>query len=304
MCESLDSVQLNFSASGLLVLDISLAIIMFGVALSLTLEDFRRVLMAPRLPLIGLFAQLFLLPALTFLLVWLVRPCPSMALGMFLVAACPGGNVSNFIVLLARGNVALSVSLSAISTSLAIVTTPLNFAFWAGMYAPAADLMQAIPMEPGAILIKILTILGLPLMLGMWTAKRFPELTAKISPPIRKLSILIFGCYIVAALAVNFDYLLTYLGYVILLVLAHNAIALGSGYGFAWLMGLAQTERRTISIETGIQNSGLALVLIFDPQIFGGLGGMAMIAACWGIWHLISGMGMATLWGYISPATA
>lgn len=300
-CIELDGVMLNFSADGLLVLDFTLAIIMYGVALSLRVSDFQQLIQHPRGALVGLSSQWVILPALTLGLVWMMRPCPSMALGMFLVASCPGGNVSNFISLLARGNVALSVSLSAVTTLAAIVFTPLTFAFWASWYPPAQDLMNAISLDAWDIVRKILTIMGVPLVLGMWTARRYPALTARIHKPIRRLSLLIFGGYIVVALGVNFDFFIRYFHYVILIVFFHNLAALGGGFAWGQLWRLGGQDRRTVSIETGIQNSGLALVLIFDDRLFQGLGGMAVIAALWGIWHLVSGIGIAAIWSRIQP---
>ncbi|MEO1448764.1 MAG: bile acid:sodium symporter family protein [Bacteroidota bacterium] len=299
MCTEFDSVQLNFSAGGLMILDITLAIIMYGVALSLKVSDFQALLQRPRAALVGITSQFFLLPALTLILVMIIRPCPSMALGMFLVAACPGGNISNFISQLARGNVALSVSLSAISTIASIIMTPFNFAFWAGFYPPASELLAEISMNPLEIFTKILLILGIPLLAGMWTAHRFPRLTARMRKPMQMLSIVIFGGYVVVALAMNFDFFLKYLPLIIPVVFLHNAVALGSGWGWARLFRLPAADRRTVSIETGIQNSGLGLVLIFSP-IFGGLGGMAMIAALWGIWHIIAGLTLAGIWSRFS----
>ncbi|MEZ4777505.1 MAG: bile acid:sodium symporter family protein [Bacteroidia bacterium] len=295
MCESLDSVTLNFSQNGLFVLDMTLFVIMFGVALALRIEDFQLLLKKPIAPVTGLVSQFVLLPALTLGLVWILRPCPSMALGMFLVAACPGGNISNFMSLMAKGNVALSVSLSAMATILAIVMTPFNFAFWSQFYPPAKELLLAISINPIDIFLKILTILAIPLFLGMWTARKFPALTAKITKPIRILSILFFAGYILIALMLNFDFFVKYIKFVVLIVVAHNATALSGGYFLSKLMGLGTTDSRTISIETGIQNSGLALVLIFGP-IFNGMGGMAMIAAMWGITHIVSGLSIATFW--------
>jgi len=295
MCEQLDQVTLNFSETSLWILDITLCLIMFGVALHLKIEDFQRVIRQPRAPLVGLVSQFMMLPFLTWGLVWLIEPCPSMALGMFMVAACPGGNISNFMTMMARGDIALSVSLSAVSTSLAVVFTPLNFAFWANQYGPARELLQTIALDPFAILIKILLILVLPLVAGMWVAASWPRFTSRIAGPMRTMSIFIFGGYVVAALGSNYAMFLRYAQYVILLVVAHNATALLSGYGLARLANLPDPQRRSISIETGIQNSGLALVLIFSP-LFDGLGGMAMIAAMWGLWHIISGLALSRLW--------
>lgn len=304
MCEELDALRLNFSQNNLLLLDFTLAFIMFGVALNLKAADFKRVWQQPKTALTGVVSQFFILPALTFGLVWLIQPCPSIALGMFLVAACPGGNVSNFICLLAKGNIALSVSLTAIATVLSVVMTPFNFTFWASLYPPASELLFGdIQMDPGSIFLKVLLVLGLPLALGMLVATRFPNLTQKILKPIRILSLVIFGGYVVGALAANWTFVVNYIQYVFLIVLVHNFIALGTGYGSAWLMGLKETDRRSISIETGIQNSGVALVLIFG-DIFNGLGGMAMIAALWGIWHMVAGSALAAIWSRKVPAEA
>ncbi|WNJ20804.1 bile acid:sodium symporter family protein [Pontibacter sp. G13] len=303
LCESFDGVQLNFSPTGLFILDITLCFIMFGVALDLRVGDFLRVIQSPQKPLLGLLSQWLVLPALTFGLVWILKPCPSMALGMFLVAACPGGNISNFMASLAKGNVALSVSLSAISTMGAIVMTPLNFAFWASKYPPAAELLREIELNPWDVVLKIVMILGLPLLAGMFTAHRFEAFAKKISKPIRRASIVIFGGYVVAALASNFDFFLQYVHYIILIVFVHNLIALLSGYGIGLAAKLPEQDRRTLSIETGIQNSGLALVLIFS-HIFDGLGGMAMIAAMWGIWHILSGLTISFIWAKREPKVA
>lgn len=295
MCESLDQVRLSFSPESLIFLDLTLALIMFGVALSLKISDFSDLLKQPRPALFGLASQFILLPMLTLGLVWVFRPCPSMALGMFLVAACPGGNISNFISQLARGNIALSVSLSAVSTSLSLFMTPANFAFWASLYPPAAEMLAAINLDPFQIFTKIFLTLGLPLILGMLTAAYLPKLTARLVRPMRILSIVIFFGYVVAALGNNFQAFLDNIQYIIVYVFIHNLVALLGGYTFAYLGGIAQAERKTIAIETGIQNSGLALVLIFSP-IFDSLGGMAMIAALWGIWHIISGLALASIW--------
>jgi len=157
-------------------------------------------------------------------------------------------------------------------------------------------------MDPASIFLKILMILAVPLALGMWTAQKFPDFTAKVIGPIRTLSIVIFGGYIVAALSINFDFFLTYVPVIIGYVFVHNLLALSSGYAFAWLNKLEEVDRRSITIETGIQNSGIALVLIFGP-IFNGLGGMALIAALWGIWHIVAGLSIAGIWARI-PITS
>ncbi len=291
--DGIDQIQLNFSEGSLLFMNISLSIIMFGVALEIKPEHFRRIFQKPKLVLTGVFCQFFLLPFLTLLLVMALNPHPSLALGMFMVAACPGGNISNFFTLLSKGNVALSVSLSAIATLSAIVMTPFNFNFWGGLYGPTAELLQTIHIDFLEMLKIVLLLLGIPLVLGMWFAYRFPEITAKIVKPIKILSILFFLGFVVAAFAANFDNFINYVGAVFILVLLHNGVALLSGYSVAALLGLEEPDRRCITIETGIQNSGLALILIFN--FFDGLGGMGVVAAWWGIWHMVSGLTLATI---------
>ncbi|SMD35241.1 bile acid:Na+ symporter, BASS family [Reichenbachiella faecimaris] len=294
MYENLDHVTLSFNKESLLLLNACIALIMFGVALDLKIEHFKYLIKAPKPIFVGLVSQLILLPLLTFVLVLVLEPSPSMAMGMMLVAACPGGNVSNFYASLSNGNIALSVSLTAITSSLAFITTPLNFTFWANQYGPTATILQAVKLDLMEVIITVVFILVIPLILGMYVNKKYPKTTLKIAKPIRRLSILIFAAFVVGALTSNFDHFVNYIFNFLFLVLVHNALALTSGFSLAKLFQLGQPETRSITIETGIQNSGLALVIIFE--YFNGLGGMAIIAAWWGVWHLISGAILSWQW--------
>ncbi|MBT7425662.1 MAG: bile acid:sodium symporter family protein, partial [Flavobacterium sp.] len=133
---SIDNIKINFDTEALWILNIALAVIMFGVALSIKLTDFKRLLQKPKLLLVGVFSQFFLLPALTFVAILIIKPHPSFALGMMMIAACPGGNVSNFFSKMAKGNAALSVSLTAFATVICLVMTPFNLQFYGGLYEP------------------------------------------------------------------------------------------------------------------------------------------------------------------------
>ena len=144
----LDTIHINFDTKALWLLNLALALVMFGVALEISPADFKRLIQYPKPVLVGVLSQFLLLPALTFVLVWFIEPAPSIALGMIMVDACPGGNVSNFMTHLANGNSALSVSLTAIATLLAIFMTPLNLQFWSSLYAPAASLLSEISISP------------------------------------------------------------------------------------------------------------------------------------------------------------
>jgi len=299
MLENLDQSKLNFSQDSLFFLNFSLAIIMFGVALDLKLSDFRQIGKYPKSFLVGIISQFLFLPFLTFCLVYALSLPPSVALGMFLVAACPGGNISNFLTNLAKGNTALSVSLTAFSTGFSLFLTPLNFAFWAGLYGPTAGMLKSISLSYTEVFLTIILILGIPLGLGIWANSNFPDWSKKAREILRPLSILIFAAFVIIAFIGNLDLFLAYIGYIFVWVLAHNLLALFAGFSLAKLSELSLEDTKTITIETGIQNSGLGLVLIFT--YFNGLGGMAIIAAWWGIWHIISGMGIAMLW---KPKTA
>lgn len=289
----IDDILLNFSPASLMLLNAILAVVMFSIAIDLTVEDFRRLSRGPKPVLVGLFSQFVVLPVLTFALVWLTAPRPSIALGLILVAACPGGNISNFITHRAGGNAALSVSMTAFATVGAIIMTPANIALWGSLYPPTRAILQETRIDPVQIAVTVGLMLILPLILGVALNMRRPSLTARLRRPLQLVSMGIFIAFIILALAANWGFFLGFAGAVAGLVILHNALALGGGWVVATLTRLSPYDRRAVTIETGIQNSGLGLVLIF--AFFNGLGGMAVAAAFWGIWHAISGLGLAMI---------
>ncbi len=305
--QNLDHIRLNFSQSGLHLLNISLAIIMFGVALELKTEHFKELIKHPRPAIVGIISQLVLLPAVTLLAVILLHKVltPTIALGMILVAACPGGNISNYINSLAKSNVELAISLTAISTVLAVFSTPFNFSFYGGIYNhylaghDASHLLRPLEIDGWQMFRTVIVILGIPMIVGISIANRFPSFTAKIIKPAKRISLILFVFIIIGAISGNISYFVQYAPTVFLIVLAHNALAFLSGYLFAKTMKVGQINSRTICIETGIHNTGLGLVLLFNEKIFPPdleIGGMAFIAAGWGIWHIIGGSILAFIW--------
>ena len=290
----IDQVHLSFNPQTLTLLNAVLGLVMFGVALELRVDDFKTAMRTPRALVLGLLGHHVLFPAMTYVLVWILKPEPSIALGMILVSACPAGHISNFLVHHSRGNTALSVSVSALSTVVALFMTPLNFAFWGNLHPITAGLMKEVAMSPWEMLEVIVMLLGVPLILGMWCAKQFPNLAHKIEKPMRILSFFILFCFIGGALAANINHFIEYIRLVVGVVFVHNLMALGTGYGLSTLAGLAERDRRAITFEMGIQNSGLGLILIFN--FFGGLGGMAIVTAWWGIWHIVAGLTLASFW--------
>ncbi len=292
--QELDNVQINFDSSGLWVLNIALAVVMFGVALSITIDDFKHILRQPKLVLIGILSQFILLPLLTFLLIIIIEPQPSIALGMMMVAACPGGNISNFMTHLAKGNTALSVSLTAFATFLAMFMTPFNFQFYGNMYEPTAEILRTVSIEPLELVKVILMILGVPLFLGMLLRSKYPQLAIKLSKLLKPFSIIVFIAIVIIAFSNNLEVFNNYVHYVLIIGISHNVFAILLGLIVAKLFSLSFKNQKTLAIETGIQNSGLGLLLIFT--FFNGLGGMAILAAFWGIWHIISGLILAFYW--------
>ncbi|WP_299001215.1 bile acid:sodium symporter family protein [uncultured Tenacibaculum sp.] len=291
----IDDIKINFDTEALWILNIALAIIMFGIALDIKIEDFKRLKNNPKILFVGLLSQFILLPFLTFILIYIIKPYPSFALGMMMVAACPGGNVSNFFSKMAKGNTALSVSLTAFATIICLVMTPLNLQLWGSLYEPTNIILKSVSLNPFELFKLVLLILGIPIILGMLVNHYHHEMAKKINKLLRPFSIFFFILLIVVALYDNADIFKNYIHLVLFLVIFHNIYAFVIGYVTAKSFKLNNKDCKTISMETGIQNSGLGLLLIFS--FFDGLGGMALLAAFWGVWDIFSGMMLATYWG-------
>ena len=288
----IDAVRLNFNPQSLVALNVILALVLFGVALDMKVSDFKGIVNAPRATVMGLLGQFVLLPAIAFLLTLVLKPSPSIALGMILVSACPGGNISNFLTHFARGNTALSITISAFSTIGSLFFTPFNLSFWGSLNPDTRAILHAVALSPWEVLMAIVFLLGIPAALGMAVAHRWPRFAARLHVPFKRLSLVVFGAFIVGALAANWAYFLQHVGRVVMVVFVMNGLGLLVGYWSARLVGLPEADRRAVSMEVGIQNSGFGLVLVFN--FFDGLGGMAIVAAWWGIWHIISGLALAS----------
>lgn len=293
--QELDNIKINFSPQSLTALNIILGLILFGIALELKREDFWALLKNKKSTAAALFSHFILLPIITFLLVILLQPPASVALGMILVGACPGGNISNFFTHIAKGNTALAVSITSVSHLLAIVLTPLNFSFYGSMYPPAASLLKEIHLNASDVFETVALVVILPLIAGMLIRVLKPMWAEKSVRVMKTFSLGAFAFFLIAAFASNAKVFIGTLRFVLPIVALHNVLALAGGFAFARLLKLPYTDSKTIAFETGIQNSGLGLILIFS--FFNGLGGMALIAACWGVWHLVSGSALAFWWG-------
>lgn len=310
---SLDNVNLALNGGTGLVMSIVLALIMFGIALGIKAETLRNVFIKPKSILTGLALQWIALPFVTFVLIMVLNPflTPMVCLGMLLVASCPGGNVSNFMSSFSKGNIELSVSMTAVSTVCAPFVTPFNFWLWGNLYLKFATLTgeMAIPqlIIPFAEIFKtVFIILAIPIAAGMLFSHYLPKLTAKIQKPFSVFSFVVFIVMVLGMFIPNWQIFINYIIFIFILVLIHNACALCTGFGGATLMKLPKKDRRSITIEVGIQNSGLGLTMLLNPEIFkpeiwnnpsAGIvyGGMLFVTAWWGIWHIISGLTVASL---------
>lgn len=297
--ENLDKLQINFDSDSLWLANLTLALVMFGVALDIKISDFTALLKSPKPIIVGIVTQFFLIPFVTFLLVSILNPMPSIALGMIMVASCPGGNVSNFMSKLAGGNTALSISLTAFASFAALLMTPLNFAIYGNLYEPTSEILKSVALSPFDVAKIVLLIIGIPLVLGMVIKHYFSDFASKAAKFLKPVSILIFIAFIVVALYENLDIFRDYISNVLYLVLLHNAILFLLGFYSGKITGLDYNDQKTLGIEIGIQNSGLGLLLVFS--FFESLGGMALLVAFWAIWDIVSGLIVSYYWSQKAP---
>lgn len=287
------NIAIQFSEDNLLMLNICLSLIMFGVSLGLTVDDFKQVLRQPKIVISGLLTQYIILPIIITGFCILIQPLYGFAMGMLLVICSPGGNMSNLLTKLGKGDVALSVTLTAISTIVSAFSIPILFNTFS-KFLPVNEtiVIQELSIIEMAKVVLILT--AFPLAAGMLVTAFLPKVAEKMQGPMKVISLLIFFTFLVFAFIKNKDSFLLHLNKVFLLVLAANSIAFAVGYIITKISGGNTAQNRAVSIEMGIKNSGLSLGLVFN--FWDGWGEPALIAAWWGIWHLLAGLLLTTFW--------
>ncbi len=277
-----------------LILSLVLATMVFSVALELRMADFQRVAQAPKAVICGLIPQFILLPVGTWAATMLLDLPPNVEVAMMLVASCPGGSLSNVVTHFGRGNTALSVSVSAVAALMALVLTPLNFSWMVSANPVTAGWLRTLSIDASGIWISLFALLAVPMALGLLLAHKQPALTARIQKPLANFSLVALLAFIVLGLVSQRQLLTLGLLPMLLIVILHNAFGLFCGWITSVAMGVAERDRRAVMIEGGMQNSGLALGIIavqFNSDL-----GMVIIASLWGMWHIVSGMTLATLW--------
>ncbi|MBL7817596.1 MAG: bile acid:sodium symporter family protein [Saprospiraceae bacterium] len=293
--ETVDTIKINFNPNNLLVLNAILALLMFGIALDIHKKDFDLLWKNPKPAIVGMMGQLIILPLVTVGLVFVFNPPPSVALGMIAISACPGGNNSNYTTHLAKGNTALAITTTSISVIACILTMPLYIWLGAKIVPNMASLNREVSINPFDMFKIVGGLILTPLVIGMTINSRLPKVADKIRKPFKILSLILFFGLIFGALAANLNNILQFVGKVFTIVLVLNALAFAVGYGLGKINKLPEADCRALTFETGIHNVTLALIIIFN--FFDGLGGMALVAAWYGIWDLVTGFSLATWWG-------
>jgi BASS family bile acid:Na+ symporter len=268
-----------------------LGVIMFGMGMALSLEDFKIVFSRPKDVIIGCVAQFTIMPLLAWVLSQVFSLDEALAVGVVLVGCCPGGTASNVITYLAKGDLALSVGMTATSTVLAPVMTPLLVWLLAG---------QSVDVDVAGMLLSILWVVILPIVAGLIVKALWPKFTERATAYLPAVSSLFIAFIVLIIIAANAQKLLAGGMVIILVVMLHNLCGLGLGWLIGRLLRLPDSKRRAISIEVGMQNSGLASSLA--TLHFAAYPMATIPGAVFSVWHNISGAIVARLYAGSSKA--
>ncbi|ARD47481.1 bile acid:sodium symporter family protein [Sporosarcina sp. P33] len=262
---------------------ILLGVVMFGMGLTLRAADFKIVLTNPLPVIIGVAAQFVVMPLIAFGIAYLLKLPPELAAGLVLLGCVPGGTASNVMVYLAKGNLALSVAMTSLSTLLAPIVTPLLLLVLAG---------QWLPVDAMSMFKSIVQVIIIPIVLGLLIQRFFPGVVAKSVSVVPIISVAAILIIVAAVTSANGGNVASSGVIVFIAVFLHNGLGLLLGYLIALLLGLNENDRRAISLEVGMQNSGLGVALATAH-----FGPLAALPSVWGaIWHNISGPILATIW--------
>ena len=299
LATDIDALRLELADGFQLAVKVVVAIFLFGIALDTRLADFRDVVRRPVVIGAGLVAQFVAMPVLTVLLTVALDVRGSVAIGMILVVCCPAGNFSNILTYRARGDVALSISLTTASNVLAVLVTPLAIAFWCGLSPAADDLLREVSIDALDMATEVALLIGLPFVAGLAVARRWPAVSAGARRYVEPAALVLLLLIVVAGTAGQVGRYAEYVGAVALAITLQNAVSLAVGYGAGRALRLPARGVRTMTFELGVRNTGLALVLALG--FFADLGGVALVAALWGLWDVTTGLVLATWWKRQDP---
>ena len=269
---------------GQILLPISLAIIMFGMGLSLVSGDFTRLFTYPKAVLVGLCNQLLFLPLIGFVIVVLFGLNPSMAIGVMIISICPGGPTSNLITQVSRGNIGLSVTLTALSSLITVFTIPILLSKFIAYFSGDTDVVIQIPILETMLQILVITVI--PVSIGMMIRKRREAFALHMEKPMRTASTVLFVIIFLIIIIANKDNLIQAMKEVGLPTLLLNLSTMGLGYLSAKLFGITGKSQISITIESGIQNGTLAFVIA--TTMLNNLG-MGLPTGAYSIWMFLTG---------------
>lgn len=255
-------------------------VIMFGMGLTLTLPDFAVVARRPWPIILGVLLQFIVMPLSALFVTWAFHLDPALAVGVILVGCAPGGTASNVVAYLAKGDVALSVAMTSVSTLLSPLVTPILTKYLAGQY---------MPVDAPAMAKSIMMIVFIPVVLGLIVRRLMPRFVATVLPALPWMSVLGISYAVLGLVGASSERILSGGLLVLAVVIVHNALGLGLGYGVARISGVGESAARTTAIEVGMQNSGLAAGLgaqYFTPEA-------AVPGAIFSVWHNVSGSALA-----------
>ncbi|AIT78781.1 bile acid:sodium symporter family protein [Novosphingobium pentaromativorans] len=283
----------RFAPFGQPLISVMLGVIMLGMGLTLSFDDFRRVLALPSQVLAGAVLQFTIMPLAGFAIAWAFGLEAGLAVGLILVACCPGGTASNVVCYLARANVALSVSLTMVSTLVAIVMTPLLTGWLAGVF---------IEIDRWNLFRGMVTVVLLPVIVGVLMNRYLPRLTKSVSSVSPVVSVLFVVLIVSAIIAQSKALIEAHANILLAAVFTLHAAGFGLGYGLSRMLGLGEASARTISVEVGMQNSGLGASLASTPAFtrqFANPMQAALApvpAAISAVLHVLIGSFLASLW--------
>lgn len=290
----IDSFSLEISGGFDVAIKAMIALLLLGIALDVRTEDLRDVARRPLVFAAVTLAQFVLVPALTLVLVAAFDLPPSIALGMLLVVSGPAGSMSNLLTHRARGDVALSVSLTTLSSALAAVVTPVALAFWASRSPQASQVLDSVDLSPLEVLLEVLLLIVAPFAAGILLARLLPRVAGRLRPVVEPTVLVMLLLIVVGGLASNLSGSAAYLLEVGPAVVAQNAMSLAVGFAVALACRIPAAARRAVTLEVGVRNTALALVLAIS--FFPEYGGVALVAALWGFWDVATGLALATWW--------
>ncbi len=300
MVENLDDVDLGLSDAAPLVIKAMVAIFLFGVALNVRPADVLASLRRPSLFAVTLVTQFVVVPGLSVLIIPLLDVRPSVAVGLLLVACCPAGNLSNILAYRARADVALSVSLISVSNAAAALLTPLAFVTWAGLVSETDPVFAEVRLDPASVLVEVAALILLPFGAGMALARLRPEIAGWAHRIVEPLTVLLLGVVLIVGISANFTTIVTFAGVIVAGVVVQNLVSLAAGRAAAFVCRLGPAAARTMTLEVGVRNTGLGLVLTLS--FFPTVGGVAITVALWGLWDLAVGFALASWWRRRGPS--